>query len=111
MLIHRQLCVAALFALSACEETPLDAEPPDCLWDESEENRSVMELNEDGLTLRVCGDAQVWVQDDGQAVAIRELSVVAGPASVLRTDDARPILGVTADEPTLGLLVVPELLP
>lgn len=110
MRLHRQVCVAAVLALSACEEDPFDAESPDCTW-EGEMDGTAIELTEEGLTLRVCGDAQVWVQEGGDAVAISEFSVVAAPAAVLRTDDDRLVLGVTPDTPSLGLLVVPELLP
>ncbi len=109
MSLHRQVCVAALLALSACEEAPpIDVEPINCTWEEDLVG-GAMGLTEEPLAMQVCGDGQVWVEEEGEAVAIRELSVVAAPAQVLRTEDGRLVLGVTLEDPSLDLIVVPEL--
>lgn len=109
MSLRRQVCVAALLALSACEEGPSgEDEPSDCTW-EDDLGGGAMGLSEEPLAMRVCGGGQVWVEEEGEAVATRELSVVAAPAQVLRTKDGRLVLGVTLDDPSLDLIVVPEL--
>lgn len=110
MRLSRQVYAAALLALASCEEQSLDLEMHDCAWD-SEQDGGAIELSEEPQTLRVCGDAQVWVQEEGDAVALRDLSVVAAPAHALRTDDGRLVLGVTPESPSLDIIVVPELIP
>lgn len=109
MRFRRQICVAALLALSACEEDSFDAEAPDCAWADDEGDGAI-ELTEDPLSFRVCGDAQVWVQEEGDPVAVREFSMVTTPAAVVRTESRNLVLGVTPDDPGLGLIVVPQLL-